>query len=426
MRGKCEDRAGRAERGFAMIASGLAWALPMVPAVRINLDGAAGQGGAWVTFAIASVVFAAVAVEISMEAAEHRKPLRFVLYGGIAVLFLALNISNALGNSAAHSGHSREDRSAKIQRKQRTDAILASSQEARRAQAAIAGEATPEAIGAEIEARKAADARRWTATNGCDVSLLIGQAQRDFCAGLAGLEAKKAAAVKRDELDKKIASLSEGSAGAAPEVADPFADSIARLLTTLGCTVSEGGLKIIAASRDWSKAIGVEIMAAFGPAALLMLFAGSRERPSGLPVAAVPAERGERTPRSSPPVLLAAPQAVVPLEDTTMLEFIGRRLERRAGAAMRSGEAFRLWEDDCAEQGIEAGSQKAFTQRFKRHFAHDPNGGRPRFMGVGCSLTRGATLAQDGRNAGPLSQDSRTPFVAVRAAGGDPRSYSRR
>ena len=39
---------------------------------------------------------------------------------------------------------------------------------------------------------------------------------------------------------------------------------------------------------------------------------------------------------------------------------------------------FKAWQADCAEHGIETGSQKAFSQRIQRRVGYDRHNGRPR------------------------------------------------
>ncbi len=67
--------------------------------------------------------------------------------------------------------------------------------------ARIAGPATAESVEAGIRAAKAKDAGRWKATEGCKVEKITAGASKDFCAEVAGLEAKLSAAQKRDETD---------------------------------------------------------------------------------------------------------------------------------------------------------------------------------------------------------------------------------
>ncbi len=370
-------------RPFAMVANTVltaaAWGLPMVPAVLINLEAASGQGPAWTAFALGSIGFAAACVEISIQAAEQRKLTRLALYGLLGALFLSLNIANALGNSARHSDDSREGRNAQIERRSQRSQALAQARKGREAQAAVAGEATPDSIASELESRKAAGARFWAATEGCRLEKITGPSQREFCAGLAALEAKRAAALKRDQLDARIAELGKDE-GTAPGSADPFADSIGSLLSTVGIDVANP--KIIAASRDWAKAIGVELLAAFGPAALLLLFAGRPERDRAPAPTSKLIQPQKRPMEVEAPEKPAVSDPLLLVDDPAMVAFIGRRLERSAGAATRAGELFDLWKLDCTENDIEPGSQKKFSERMQRHFTRDPASGRPKYLNV--------------------------------------------
>jgi hypothetical protein len=358
-----------------------AWTLPIIPAVRINLDAAAGQGAAWTSFAIGSIIFAAVAVEISISAIESRRFMRCSLYAVLSLLFITLNVLNAIGNAAAHSDHSREDRTSQIERKQRLARMREQSSQARQAQFAIAGDATPESIEAELQAKKAAEARRWNATEGCKVEKISAGPTRELCAEIARLEAKVAAAKKRDELDLKLAEIDHEDSGAVLLSVDPFADNIARFLVMFGYQPSDDGKKLISAGRDWGKAVGVELLASFGPAALLILLAGGSHAGSQAPK---PQKAKQAAPREAPAPAQMVPPApeIASTDDPEMLAFIARRLERCEGAVMKAGELFELWQEDCVGSGAPTGSQKAFSVRLRRFFKHDANNGRPRYLDV--------------------------------------------
>jgi hypothetical protein len=364
----------------------LAWALPMIPAVRINLDASQGQGAAWTSFAIGSIVFAAVCVEIAIAAVENGRYLRCCTYAALSLLFLTLNIANAIGNAAAHSDHSREDRSSQIEKKQRVARMREQSSQACKAQFDIAGDTTPESIEAELQAKKAADARRWNATGGCDIAKISAGPTREFCAEVARLEAKLAAAKKRDELDAKITELNKQDEGAVPLSIDPFADNIGRFLAMLGYAPGSEGKVLITAARDWGKAVGVELLAAFGPAALLILLAEVETKRHAESPAPKPQKAKQVAPREAAMPAQPAPAAPestpVTGDDPEMLAFIARRLERCEGAIMKAGELFELWQEDCAGNGIAPGSQKSFSVRLRRFFEHDANNGRPRYRNV--------------------------------------------
>ena len=58
----------------------------------------------------------------------------------------------------------------------------------------------------------------------------------------------------------------------APSSADPYAESLARFFSVFGYQVTDEGKALLSSYRDWGKAIGLELMAAFGPMALTLLF----------------------------------------------------------------------------------------------------------------------------------------------------------
>ena len=147
----------------------------------------------------------------------------------------------------------------------------------RKEQVAIAGNATPESIEAEIRAAKAANSKLWNASFSCDPAWTTRDATRAFCATLAELEKKRAAAVRRDEIDRQLAELDAKDVEAPPSAVDSYVANMGRFIGLLGYSVDDKAKELIAASRDWLKGIGVELLAAFGPAALLCLLS----RPAG-------------------------------------------------------------------------------------------------------------------------------------------------
>ena len=62
--------------------------------------------------------------------------------------------------------------------------------------------------------------------------------------------------------------------------------------------------------------------------------------------------------------------------------FVARRLETVQGECITAAALFNAWQADCAEHGIEPGSQKAFSQRIQPRVGYDRNNGRPRYCHV--------------------------------------------
>jgi hypothetical protein len=135
----------------------------------------------------------------------------------------------------------------------------------RKEQVAIAGNTTPESIQAQIQAAIAADAKRWQASDKCNPDAISQPMTRVFCEGIHQLEAKKAAAIKRDEIDRQLAELDAKDIEAPPAAVDSYVANMGRFLGLLGYTVDNKAKELLAASRDWLKGVGVELLAAFGP-----------------------------------------------------------------------------------------------------------------------------------------------------------------
>ncbi len=232
------------------------------PAVYVNIEATPMP---WTPFAVGSVIFAAVFVQL----AQARRSFWF---GTLAAVFIAINLATALGNVASMSDETRDGRSSAIERKGQVDGKRTALNKARKVQVELAGEVPAQTIEGNLQALIASDAPRWTGSEHCNPDKITLQATRTLCDQIAKLEAKKAAALKRDEIDVKLAEVDKETVFGGPSSADPYAESLARLLTVFGFQVSDEGKALLSSSKDWGKAIGLELMAAFGPMALTLLF----------------------------------------------------------------------------------------------------------------------------------------------------------
>jgi hypothetical protein len=284
--------------------------LPLYPAVKINLEAAAGQGETWAIVGIGFVLFGALTIHHSLRGLHDRQAIASLLWGVFGAGFLALNAMNAIGNLATHTDHSRDENRAKMQTAADISTQRTELTERRKAQAALAGgEASPESLEAEIKAAKASNSKLWNASFSCDPAWITRDETRKFCGRLGDLEAKKAASAKRDAIDAQLAKLNEKAEtkGEAPSTVDSFADAMAEGLTAFGYQIDEKAKLAIVRARDWGKAIGVEVLAAFGPAALLGLFLRGNA-PLPMPRAQAAKPRTSR-PRASKPAPEKAPAA---------------------------------------------------------------------------------------------------------------------
>ncbi len=372
---------------LATIAKGLVCALPLVPAIRVNLDGAAGQGVAWTTFAIASVVAGAVFIDTAIEG---KSALGSILFGVLATFFVSLNVLNAIGNAASHSDVSRDVASSQAAKKQRLEDRRTVLSQGRKEQAATAGAATPDAIEADIRAAKARESKLWSASFQCDPAWITKDATKAFCAEVATLEAKRAAAVRRDKIDADLAALDEKDAEAPPSTVESYVNNMAGFLGALGYEVDDKDRGLIAASRDWLKGVGVELLAAFGPAALLGLLGRFTLHCGATPESEPQPQRKPVGPETAKGLSSAAATAAAaheatapqPSADPAIDGFFARRLEVVQGEFIAASALFKAWAADCAEHGIEPGTQKAFSKRIQRRVGYDRNNGRPRYCHV--------------------------------------------
>ena len=239
----------------------IAW-LAIGPAVYVNVEATPMP---WTPFAIGSVILAAVFVSL----AQARRSFWF---GALGAVFILINLTTALGNVASMSDATRDGRSSAIERKQEVDRQRAALNVARKAQVEIAGEAPAETIEGQLQAVIASDATRWTASEHCNPDKITLQPTRVLCDQIGKAQAKKAAALRRDEIDRKLAEVDKQTVFGVPSSADPYAESLARFLSVFGYQPTEEGKALLSSSKDWGKAIGLELMAAFGPMALTLLF----------------------------------------------------------------------------------------------------------------------------------------------------------
>ncbi len=366
----------------ATILKGFLCLLPLAPALRINLEAASGQGAAWTTFAIGSVLASAVFIEVSLTG---RGFARSIVFGLLGAFFLCLNILNAIGLAATASDNFRDNRSTQIEHKNRIAALRSQLSQSRKSQFEIAGEETPAGIEAEIQAKQATDAKRWTATNGCEQGKITAGPSREFCAAIADLKRKKAAAEKRDEIDGKLAKL-EDKDDSAPATVDPFAENVTRFITMFGYKVEDGDKIYVSASRDWGKGAGVELLAAFGPAALFLFL--QREHRGPEKPARTSKARRQKKPDETGDGEASSSGETSGDKDGQIDNFFARRVENAAGEYIQPAVLYAAWKRDCEERGIKPGTQISFSKRMQRIVAYERNNGRPRYCHV--RLKKGA------------------------------------
>ena len=371
----------------ATVLTAVCWVIPIGIAAKVNLDTVGHQGTTWAAVGILTVVLGAVSIHNALHEQGVAKRL---LYVALALIFLAINFSNALANLSAHSEGLRDSKRAEKSDVATLQERLSQLSQSCKEQVAVAGNATPDSIDAEIQAAKAADAPRWKATDGCNVEKITAGPSKAFCATIAQLQAKKAAAIRRDELDAIAAPLNEQlSHKHAPESLDSFADTVAEMLTLAGYKVDDNGKKLIAVLRDWSRAGGLELIGEFGPSILLSLLTFLQQHAHRQPVQ--PAQKPAKI-AAVPAKTLVAPaeasEAKEPAEaksisgDGEIDAFIAQCVDFVAGSFVPATPLYTAWQAWCEPHGIDAGTQTAFSKRVKARIAREPNNGRPRYIGI--------------------------------------------
>jgi hypothetical protein len=241
-------------------------------------------------------------------------------------------------------------------------------------QVKIAGEKTVDSFEADLETLRLNDLRAWNATAECkDVTA---RASAVFCADVAKVRGKIAAAKKRDELDKKIATLPVPkvivAAGAEAPVVDPYVANVVALLKEAGYAPSE---RMIKAEEALSRALGFELLAALGPtcwlAFLNMMAAG------GAHVSAAVARL--RKPAAKPGKAIETPAMPENADDYDRC--IADLFDVESAGVITAKDIRPLVQTWFAAKGLKL-NEAALWPRMGQRFKRDPNKGRPRYLGL--------------------------------------------
>ena len=370
MRGDRQLARGFATRFFLGVArvAALVW---LAPALLFNVDWTG--HGTWQANAAAVVMILASALFI--EGARHvRDWVLTPLFIVAALLLVYGNTKQAMRNLSFASEAVSEAKAATL-----AEGSHRGSQGvawvARRAELAkIAGEAPVGTLEAQLKALQLSDLRVWNATSGCeDVTVT---ASGKFCTRVADAKAKIEAAKERDKLDARIAALPVPKTIAAPgaeaPVTDAYVANVVALLREAGFAPSE---RIVKAEEALTRAFLFELVAALGPTAWLVFVnmgaaVGSTvaarmrkaaAKPDKMPAAPGHPEDADDLDRCIADLFEVEPAGVMASSEIRPL--VATRYEARGMKLDKKLEA-RLW----AKMGA----------RFKR----DPNGGRPRYLGL--------------------------------------------
>lgn len=343
----------------------------LLPALLINLDWSATASTAWNLAASGSIVASAMFVEAAIRAGSW---VRSTTFAAGALILIFANLQTAFDNAAHRSSDRSDHRQAQMQA-----AAHASSQRQQwsleREQAIkVAGLVPRATIEADIQRAMTEHAGRWRSTRSCDPVETTAPASIAFCVQLATLRGQLAAADHRDRLSARIQELDIAAAvNTIPASADAFADGATALLTAFGISLAGDARLVLSPLKDLIRSLALELVAALGPSAWLLMLSRVRYRMPTRRQRVVGAPRARSQVTTNPALRHAA---------DAFDKFMSIQLEAAAGSSLRAGAAWMAWQAWCAKERLDPGTQKRFGARMKMHFEHERNNNRPRYLNV--------------------------------------------
>jgi hypothetical protein len=361
--------------------------LALVPAALVNVDWSGNSGWGWSTAALGGILFAAIFAEASRHAGRWIVALALIL----GSLFLVIvNTVTAFDNASHRSDHRSDHRKAAMVAAKNASSQRSQWSQGRNSAVAIAGETPAATLETEVAATIAKDAKRWTSTGECNPLQITAEASKTFCAAVAEARGKLAAAHRRDELDAKIAAADAAAPDEVPTAPDAFAEAIAAVLVLAGAELDDNGRRALLTVRDLLRSIALELVAAFGPMAWLVIVDGLSAAARKLPAApslrekAPPANKPAQGPQSTAEQHsggMPTPEPTV-AHDDPFHKFVAAALEDAPGTFLPADAPWQSWLRWCADHGIDAGNQRAFGQKMGTRWARDRNNNRPRYLNV--------------------------------------------
>lgn len=271
------------------------------PAIAINLENGASAGNspALIVGAVACVLGAAW-FGLSLEGEGSR--LVKLRNSTILAVLLTVNFANAVGLSASHSDHGRNDAlTQQSARQSLADDARTLSGTVGRLSAEL-GTASSASLRGDIAAREF-DALYTRSKRCADATVTE---SRTLCAGLERSKAMLSAAVERDRLAGELAALNvQLRAAPVREGVDPKSEAIAKAFAFVGLAVYP---RDVAYALVLLYALGIELLAAFGG---MIRLPGAREAAAVAPQASVAVAVPDAIPAAIPPASAPRPSALV-------------------------------------------------------------------------------------------------------------------
>jgi hypothetical protein len=259
-------------------------------------------------------------------------------------------------------------------------------------QVELAGETAVGALEAQLQALQLGDLRTWNATKGCED--VTAKASGAFCAKVADARARIEAAKERDRIDAELAKLPVPKlvAGGEAPVADAYVANVVALPREAGFKPSE---RLVKAEEAIARAFSFELLAALGPTCWLsfidMMALGSAAVSARMRKAASPQpspnKRGEA----------AAPAPAEPADDLDRC--LADLFEIEPAGVMSAKDIRPLVQAWFAAKGLRLNETQLWV-RMGARFKRDPNGGRPRYLGLKARVKGPPKLAVVARGGG--------------------------
>jgi hypothetical protein len=246
----------------------------------------------------------------------------------------------------------------------------------RKVQVELAGETTVGALEAQLQALQLSDLRTWNATKGCED--VTAKASGVFCAKVAEAKARIEAARERDRIDAELAKLPvpklAAVAGGEAPVADAYVANVVALLREAGFKPSE---RLVKAEEAIARAFSFELLAALGPTCWLafidIMVAGGAAASARMRKVASPQPTPPKRGEAAPPALAE------PADDLDRC--IADLFEIEPAGVMSAKEIRPLVKAWFGAKGLRLNETQLWV-RMGGRFKRDPNGGRPRYLGL--------------------------------------------
>jgi hypothetical protein len=170
--------------------------------------------------------------------------------------------------------------------------------------------------------------------------------------------------------------------GAVPTTADAYSENVAALLgVLLGREMTAGDKRVIRADYELIRAVVLELVAAVVPAFHLLLV-DKLQGAAGGADGAIAAARARRKPTAKPDrpsTIVEGPAPTDAADDYDRC--IADTFEDAAGSmlAKEIRPCVKAWFEKHGRGQL---NEKALWTKMRERFKHDPNGGRPRYLGL--------------------------------------------